>query len=128
VLKRGSRQVGRSIEATLAEDGRTYEATHTVSRPGTYRLFFRIGRGAGRIEESAELEVARDPDRPVRRRDPDPPPVTTQGSVWSPPTIAPAWTPTPQPSNPTPQPEPQPQPQPDPPPPPAPWTGGGSVL
>ncbi|HJL20023.1 MAG TPA: protein kinase, partial [Sandaracinaceae bacterium LLY-WYZ-13_1] len=83
VLKRGRRQVGRSIEASLGEDGVSWEAAHTIARPGTYQLLFRIGRGSDRIERSADIEVARDPDRPVRRREPDPPPVTTQGSVWS---------------------------------------------
>jgi hypothetical protein len=126
VLQRRRRRVGRSIPARLAEDGRTYEATHTVTRPGRYRLLFRIGRGADRIEREAELEVARDPDRPRRRRNPDPPPVTTQGSAWSPPSVAPAWSPTPV-AAPPPQPPPEPA-TPDPPPPPAPWTGGGGVL
>ncbi len=121
VVKRGRRQIGRSIEGSPDEDGvRTFTASHTFTRPGTYSLIFRMGSGADRIEMSTEVEVHRDPDRPRptrRGQDPDPPPVTTQGSAWQPPTIAPAWTQTPSPT---------PAPDPDPPPPPAPWTG--SVL
>jgi len=124
VVKRGRRQIGRSIEAQPDEDGeRTFTASHTFTRAGTYTLLFRAGSGAERVEMETEVEVHRDPDRPRPTRrggDPDPPPVTTQGSAWQPPTIAPAWTQTP--SNPTPT----PAPTPDPPPPPAPWTG--SVL
>lgn len=127
VIKRRNRQIGRSVAATLAEDGVSYEATHTIVRPGTYRLIFRIGAGRDRIEESAEIEVHRDPDRPRRPVDyeDDLPPITTQGSSWTP-SVAPAWTPTVEP--PVVGPQLTPVPQPDPPPPPAPWTGGGSVL
>ena len=120
VIKRGSRQVGSSIDAVLGEDGRTYEATTTIARTGAHRILFRLGSGTGRIEMDTQVEVQRDPDRPVRPRDPDPPPVTTQGSAWIPPTLTPTWTQTPTPTNPPPDP-----PPPDPPPP---WTGGGSVL
>ena len=122
VVQRGSRQVGRSISATLLEDGTAYEATHTFSRPGTYRLVFRIGRGTDRIERTAQLEVRRDPNRPPRP-DPDPPPVTTQGSTWTP-SVAPAWTPTVDP--PTIIDAPPPPPPPVDPAPPPPWTG--SIL
>ncbi len=120
VLRRGRHQVGRPIPASLADDGRTYEATHTIRRPGTYRLVFRIGAGPDRIEESAELEVRRDPDRPARPVEVDPPPITTQGSSWTP-SVAPAWTPTTD--------DPQTVTNPPPPPPedpPPPWTG--SIL
>lgn len=128
LLKRGGHQIGRSIEATRTEDGYGYEARTTIARAGTYQLLFRIGRGAGRIEQTAEIEVERDPNRPVRPREPDPPPVTTQGSVWQPPSIAPAWTPIPA-SPPAAPSDPRPSiAQPEPPPPPAPWRGGGSVL
>jgi len=121
VLKRGRRQVGRSIDATRQEDALVWEAHHTITRPGRYQLVFRIGTGAQVIERSIELEVQRDPNRPPPRRDPDPPPITTQGSAWTP-SVAPAWTPTVE--NPAPNPNPPP-PVNDPPPPP-PWTG--SVL
>ncbi len=124
VVQRGGRQVGAAIPANRLEDG-TYEATHTIARSGAYRLLFRIGAGTDRVEMATDLEVRRDPDAPVRpRTDPDPPPVTTQGSAWTP-SVAPAWTPTVEPPQvvdiaPTPTP-----PPPDPAPPP-PWTG--SVL
>ncbi|MCB9593841.1 MAG: serine/threonine protein kinase [Sandaracinaceae bacterium] len=120
VIQRARRQVGSAIEATRLEDG-SYEATHTISRSGTYRLLFRIGSGTNRIEQSADLEVRRDPHQPVRVPS-DPPPVTTQGSAWTP-SVAPAWAPTvelPQVVDPAPPPPVQ-----DPAPPP-PWTG--SVL
>ncbi|MFK7985160.1 MAG: protein kinase [Sandaracinaceae bacterium] len=111
-IRRGSRRVGRSIPATLSEDGHSWEAAHTIARSGDYFLTFRIGRGREVTEQRVALEVHRDPDRPIRRRpvNDDPPPVTTQGN-WPAPTIAPAWTPTP-PANQ------------DPAPPPEPWTGG----
>ncbi len=126
VIKHGDRQVGRSIDATRTDDG-SFEASHTFTAAGTYRVIFRIGSGADRIEMTTNVEVARNARRPVRRGSSDPPPVTTQGSTWSPPTIAPAWTPTP--VTPTQQPDVvSAPPRPDPPPPPAPWTGGGSVL
>ena len=86
-------------------------------------LVFRFGRGAERVERSVEVEVHRDPDRPrPRPREEDPPPVTTQGSAWSPPTIAPAWTPTPT-TPPTVTPAPGPTPAP-----PPPWNGQGQIL
>jgi serine/threonine-protein kinase len=124
VIKRGDRQVGNSVEATPSADGRTYTASFTFPSAGTHRVIFRIGQGADRIELSTDLEV-RVAERPVRRPSSDPPPVTTQGSTWTPPGLAPAWTPTPAVVQ---APPPDPMPQPDPPPPPAPWTGGGSVL
>ncbi len=123
LVKRGSRQIGRSIEAHRADDG-SYQATHTFTVPASYRVIFRIGTGTDRIELSSDVEVARNPRRHVHH-DLDPPPVTTQGSTWTPPTIAPAWTPTPATQQQTVS---APPAQPDPPPPPAPWTGGGSVL
>lgn len=127
VVRRGGRAVGRSIEATRGEDG-AYTAEHTFTRSGAHEVLFRIGRGSSRIEDSATVDVQRDPNRPARPpRDDDPPPVTTQGSVWTP-TIAPAWNPTPTETlPPAANPPPPPPPEPDPPPPPAPWTGG-SVL
>ncbi|HEY8431319.1 MAG TPA: protein kinase [Sandaracinaceae bacterium] len=127
VIKRGSRQVGRAIDATPTEDGRTFEASYTFASPGTHRVIFRIGSGDDRIEMAVDVEVQRDRTRPARREPPDPPPVTTQGSTWSPPAIAPAWLPTPVPETPAPAAPPAPDPPP-PPPPPAPWTGGGAVL
>src|SRR5690606_27897413 len=133
VVKRGSRTVERALEATRGAGG-AYEAAYTFSSAGNHQVLFRIGEGAERVEMRAQVEVARNPSsRPPRRSEPDPPPVTTQGSTWSPPTIAPAWTPTtPAPNSPPPTPTPPApvveQRPPDPPPPPAPWTGGGSVL
>jgi len=125
VLKRGRRQVGRSIDARRPDDDAlVWEANHTITRPGRYQLVFRIGAGARVIERSVELEVQRDPNRPPPRRDPDPPPITTQGSAWTP-SVAPAWTPTVE-RTPSPTPSPNPTPPPDDPPPPPPWTG--SVL
>ncbi len=120
VIKRGDRQVGQSILATASEDGRTFEAMATFPSAASHTVIFRIGSGDDRIEMRTEIEVQRGAaPRPVRRFEPDPP-VTTQGSTWSPPTIAPAWTPT----TPTPPTDTQePTPEPDPPPPPAPWTG-----
>ncbi len=123
VIKQGSRQIGRSIDATLGSDGRTYTAQAVFPSDGTYRVFFRVGTGGDRIELSTDLEV-QERTRPVRRIPADPPPVTTQGSSWSP-AIVPAWEPTPAVVQ---APPPDPPPAPDPPPPPAPWTGGGSVL
>src|SRR5690606_11053634 len=99
----------------------------TFASPGTHRVIFRIGSGDDRIEMAVDVEVQRDRTRPARREPPDPPPVTTQGSTWSPPAIAPAWLPTPVPETPAPAAPPAPDPPP-PPPPPAPWTGGGAVL
>jgi hypothetical protein len=125
VIKHNDRQVGQSVDATRADDG-SFEAQYTFTSSGTYHVLFRIGSGADRIEMSTDIEVARNPHHPVRRASPDPPPVTTQGSSWSPPTIAPAWTPTP--VSPTQQPEVVSAPPPADPPPPPPWTGGGSVL
>src|SRR5690606_16294902 len=57
IVKRGSRQVGRAIDATLAEDGRTYEARYTFASAGTHRLIFRIGSGDDRIEMAIDVEV-----------------------------------------------------------------------
>lgn len=127
VLQRGSRQIGGSIAAALSDDGVSYEATHTIARAGTYRLIFMLGATADRIEESTELEVHPDPDRPRRPSidESDPPPITTQGSTWSP-SVAPAWTQTVDPPHIGPSPDTLVQP--DPPPPPAPWAGGGGIL
>ncbi|MCA9604096.1 MAG: protein kinase [Myxococcales bacterium] len=123
VVQRGGRQVGSAIPATLLEDGTAYEATHTITRSGSYRLLFRVGAGADRIEMQTDLEVRRDPNQPVRPRvDPDPPPVTTQGSAWTP-SVAPAWTPTVEPAQVVDVTPPPPPPPTDPAPPP--W---GSVL
>ncbi|MGE0789022.1 MAG: protein kinase [Sandaracinaceae bacterium] len=128
VIHRAGRSIGRSIPATLGDDGRTYRAPYTFARHGAHDVLFRFGRGPERIERRATIEVSRDPARPVRT-EPDPPPVTTQGSVWTP-TIVPAWThanqgQTTSPLPPPPDPDPPPPPVQDPPPP---WTGGGSVL
>ncbi|MCZ7685741.1 MAG: hypothetical protein M5U28_45960 [Sandaracinaceae bacterium] len=125
VIRRGARQIGQPVEATATEDGRTYEAPYTFADAGTHRVLFQLGTGDDRVEMAVDVEVQRDAARPPRRGTPDPPPVTTQGSTWTPPTIAPAWMPTPVPTT---QAPPPPPPEPDPPPPPAPWTGGGSVL
>ena len=116
VIKRGSRTLERELEASRAEDG-SYEASYTFASAGSHAIVFRVGTGAEQIEMTLDIEVARDPSRPVRRGEPDPPPVTTQGSTWAPPSIAPAWTPT-TPSPPIHEPDP-------PPPPPTPW---GSIL
>lgn len=122
VVKRGHRTIERALDATPSEDGLRYEAAYTFASAGRHDVYFRVNDGDQRVEMTTEVEVARDPaSRPTRRDDPDPPPVTTQGSTWAPPTIAPAWTPT------TPTPTIAPR-DPDPPPPPAPWTGGGSIL
>lgn len=122
VIERGGRTLERALEAIADESG-AYVAAYTFSSPGTYRIRFRIGEGAARIEMREQVRVARDPAaRPARRVEPDPPPVTTQGSTWSPPTIAPAWTPTPT-NVPTAVPSTSEPADPPPPPPPAPWTG-----
>ncbi len=133
VIQRNRRSIGSSIEASPEEGGRSFQAEHRFGRAGTYEVVFRAGSGADRIEHRATVEVARDPDRPARPSsdEGDPPPITTQGSTWSPPTIAPAWAPTqanPLPAAPLPAAANPPPAQPAPPPPPAPWTSGGSVL
>ena len=92
VIQRRGQQIGRAIPATAAENG-GYEATTTFSRPGHYRLVFWVGEGDDRLERSTPIEVRRDPDRPRRPVSHDPPPITTQGSAWTP-SVAPAWTPT----------------------------------
>ncbi|MBX3269633.1 MAG: protein kinase [Sandaracinaceae bacterium] len=121
VLQRAGRQVGAAIDATAVEgEEGVYEATTTVARAGTYRLLFRVGSGSDLIERAADLEVRADPSAPARPATPrDPPPVTTQGSAWTP-SVAPAWTSATEPPQivdvaPTPTPAPPP-----------PWTG--SVL
>jgi eukaryotic-like serine/threonine-protein kinase len=121
VLKRTNQRLA-IVDATPSADGRSFEATHRIATPGSYRIFFRIGDGPSRIELSADLEVHRSGERPPRNN--NPPPVTTQGSAWSPPSLAPAWTSTPMPQ----EAPPDPPREPDPPPMPEPWTGGGSVL
>jgi serine/threonine protein kinase len=118
VIRRAGESRNTTVFAAATEEPRTFEAQHTFPSPGSYEVVFRLGSGADRIEMTATIEVARDPARPSRPRpEREPPPVTTQGSVWSPPTIAPAWTNQPVVPN-----EPPP-PQPDPPPP-----SWGSVL
>jgi serine/threonine protein kinase len=124
VLRRGEDRVGGVIVAIPMEGGRSFQAQHTFESTGRYRLVFRIGSGADRIEMSTDIEVHRDPSRVARPRPPqrDPPATIIQGGNWGEPNIAPAWTNTPVVEN---HPPPAQEPPP-PPPPPAPWTG--SVL
>ncbi|MGF1465387.1 MAG: protein kinase [Sandaracinaceae bacterium] len=138
LIYRRGRRVGSPRTATAA-GARVYEANATFRRPGAHELVFQQEQAGELYEQRLSLRVARDRSRPANN-DPDPPPVTIQGSA---PLIAPARIETgldplaPTGAEPVSATEPPDTDEPPsttvspgsspPPPPPAPWTSGGML-